>query len=93
MNDIITDVKTLELETIKNLKNSKANNTVRAYEADFRDFTLFCIKHGLQYLPTEPKILSIYLTHLSKTNKICVYPSNISPSGNSNFYPTDWKKI
>ena len=38
MNDIITDIKTLELETIKNLKNSKANNTVRAYEADFKDF-------------------------------------------------------
>ena len=27
------------------------------------------------------------------SNKICVYPSNINPSGNSNFYPTGWKKI
>ena len=27
------------------------------------------------------------------SNKICVCPSNINPSGNSNFYPTDWKKI
>ena len=44
MNDLITDVKTLELETIKNLRNSKANNTVRAYEADFKDFSLFCLK-------------------------------------------------
>ncbi len=26
-------------------------------------------------------------------NKICVYPSNINPSGNSNFYPKEWKKI
>ena len=26
-------------------------------------------------------------------NKICVAPSNINPSGNSNFYPTEWKKI
>ena len=26
-------------------------------------------------------------------HKICVYPSNINPSGNSNFYPTYWKKI
>ena len=26
-------------------------------------------------------------------NKICVYPSNINPSGNSNFYPNEWKKI
>ena len=39
MNDLITDVKTLELETIKNLRNSKASNTVRAYEADFKDFS------------------------------------------------------
>ncbi len=78
MNDIITDVKTLELETIKNLKNSKANNTVRAYEADFRDFTVFCIKHGLQHLPTEPKILSIYLTHLSKTNKFSTLKRRIA---------------
>ena len=26
-------------------------------------------------------------------NKICVYPSNINPSGNNNFYPTYWKRI
>ncbi len=67
MNDIITDVESLELETIKNLKNSKASNTVRAYESDFKNFSLFCVKNGLQSLPTEPKILSIYLTYLSKT--------------------------
>jgi len=78
MNDIITDVKSLELETIKNLKNSKANNTVRAYEADFKDFTIFCIKHGLQHLPTEPKTLSIYLTHLSKTNKFSTLKRRIA---------------
>ena len=69
MNDIVTDIKTLELETIKNLKNSKANNTIRAYESDFRDFSVFCIKNGLNELPTEPKIISLYLTHLSKTSK------------------------
>ena len=69
MNDIINDVKNLELETIKNLKHSKSSNTVRAYEADFRDFSLFCLKNGLKSMPTEPKILSIYLTHLSKTCK------------------------
>ena len=69
MNNIITDVKKLELETIKNLQNSKAINTVRAYEADFKHFSAFCIKNGLPSLPTEPSILSIYLTHLSKTCK------------------------
>ena len=39
MNELITDIKSLELETIKNLKNSKAANTLRAYKADFKDFT------------------------------------------------------
>ena len=39
MNELITDIKNLELETIKNLKNSKASNTLRAYQADFKDFS------------------------------------------------------
>ncbi len=78
MNDIITNIKSLELETIKNLKNSKANNTVRAYEADFRDFSSFCIKNGLNSLPTEPKILSLYLTHLSKTYKFSTLKRRIA---------------
>ncbi len=78
MNDIISDVKKLELETINNLKSSKAINTVRAYESDFKDFTLFCLKNGLKHLPTEPKILSIYLTHLSKTNKFSTLKRRIA---------------
>ena len=65
MTEITTDIKNLELETLNNLKRSKAQNTLRAYQADFIDFRLFCIKNGLVALPTEPKILSIYLTHLS----------------------------
>ena len=65
MSEITTDIKNLELETLNNLKRSKAHNTLRAYQADFKDFKLFCIKNGLVSLPTEPKILSIYLTHLS----------------------------
>ena len=69
MNELITDLKTLELETIKNLKNSKAANTLRAYQADFKDFSSFCIKNGFNPIPTEPKILSLYLTHLSSSTK------------------------
>ena len=69
MNDLVTDVKSLEIETLKNLKSSKANNTLRAYKADFRDFALFCQQNGLKSMPSEPKIITIYLTHLSKTSK------------------------
>ena len=69
MNDLVTDVKSLELETLKNLKSSKAANTLRAYKADFRDFTLFCQQNGLNSMPSEPKIITLYLTHLSKSSK------------------------
>ena len=69
MNDLITDVKHLEIETLKNLKNSKAHNTLRAYNADFKDFLAFCAKNGLNSLPSEPKIVSIYLTYLSSFSK------------------------
>jgi site-specific recombinase XerD len=65
MNDIITDIKALKEETLLNLQNSKANNTVRAYKSDFNDFELFCIQNGFKFLPSEPKIVSLYLTHLS----------------------------
>ena len=65
MNEIITDIKALKEETLLNLKNSKANNTVRAYKSDFNDFGLFCAKNGFKSLPSDPKIISLYLTHLS----------------------------
>ena len=69
MNDLITDVKNLELETLKNLKNSKAYNTLRAYQADFKDFTKFCLKNGFNSMPSDPKIIALYLTHLSSFSK------------------------
>jgi site-specific recombinase XerD len=69
MNDLITDVKSLELETLKNLKSSKANNTLRAYKADFKDFALFCQQNGLNSMPSEPKMITLYLTHLSKSSR------------------------
>ena len=65
MSDIITDIKALQEETLLNLQNSKANNTVRAYKSDFNDFELFCVQNGFKSLPSDPKIVSLYLTHLS----------------------------
>ena len=68
MNNIITDIKALKEETLINLQNSKAENTVRAYKSDFKDFSLFCVKKGFKFLPSEPNIVSLYLTHLSSKN-------------------------
>jgi len=78
MNELVTNIKNLELETLKNLKNSKAVNTLRAYKADFKDFTSFCVKNGLSYMPTEPKILTLYLTHLSARSKFSTLKRRIA---------------
>jgi site-specific recombinase XerD len=65
MNELVTDLKVLHEETLNNLKSSKAINTIRAYKSDFKDFGTFCAKHSFRTLPTEPKIVALYLTYLS----------------------------
>jgi len=65
MNNLITDIKALQEETLLNLQSSKAKNTLRAYKSDFNDFALFCVQNGFKSLPSEPKVVSLYLTHLS----------------------------
>ena len=78
MNNLITDVKSLEIETLKNLKNSKANNTLRAYQSDFSDFSNFCTKNGFSFMPTQPKIIALYITHLSKSCKFSTLKRRIA---------------
>ena len=68
MNNITTNINALKEETLLNLKNSKASNTVRAYKSDFNDFELFCAQSGFKSLPSEPKVVSLYLTYLSTKN-------------------------
>ena len=70
MNELTTNLKSLHEATLNNLKSSKATNTLRAYKSDFKDFGTFCAKHGLNSLPTEPKIVSLYLTKLSQNSKM-----------------------
>ena len=65
MNKLVTDLKALHEETLNNLKSSKAINTIRAYKSDFKDFGAFCAKHSFKSLPTDPKIVALYLTYLS----------------------------
>jgi len=70
MNELVTGLKKLHEDTLRNLKSSKANNTLRAYKSDFKDFGFFCAKHGFKSMPTDPKIVSLYLTYLSKNSKV-----------------------
>ena len=78
MNNLITDVKTLEIETLNNLKNSKSKNTLRAYQSDFKDFIAFCEKNRLSFMPTKPQIIALYITHLSKSSKFSTLKRRIA---------------
>ena len=78
MNEIVNDIKSLEIETLNNLKNSKSHNTLRAYESDYKDFSAFCAKNNFSSLPADPKILSLYLTNLSKTSKFSTLKRRIA---------------
>jgi site-specific recombinase XerD len=65
MNEYNNRYKSITRRNFIKSSNSKANNTVRAYKSDFNDFGLFCAQNGFKSLPSEPKIVSLYLTHLS----------------------------
>ena len=65
MNELVADIKALKEETLINLKNSKSYNTIRAYKSDYKDFELFCLKNGFKPMPSDSKIVSLYLTYLS----------------------------
>ena len=70
MSELVTNLKKLHEDTLNNLRSSKATNTLRAYKSDFKDFVVFCAKHGFNSMPSDPKIVSLYLTHLSSNTKI-----------------------
>ena len=78
VNNLTKDLKKLEDETLKNLKNSKAKNTLRAYASDFRHFRDFCIDNNVKYLPSDPRIISLYLTKLAQTSKFSTLKRRIA---------------
>ena len=63
--EVSINIEELKKETILNLEHSKAANTIRAYQSDFNDFRIFCSKNSFRSMPTDPKIVSLYLTNLS----------------------------
>lgn len=49
--------------------NTRATNTVRAYDADWRDFTSWCSGHNLEPLPAHPVTVALYLDVLIEANR------------------------
>ena len=49
----------------RRLENAKAPNTIKAYDADWRDFVDWCQHHGAIALPTAPETIVNYLNDLA----------------------------
>jgi site-specific recombinase XerD len=50
--------------------NSKAANTVRAYQSDWRHFAGWCDSHSLRSMPASPGSVALYCADLADTCKV-----------------------
>lgn len=67
--EIINQISDLEKQINENLNFSKSKNTLKAYKSDFEDFNNFCRKYNFQSIPSNPKVIGLYLTNLSNQKK------------------------
>jgi len=51
------------------LHNSKAENTIKAYSADWRDFADWCERNGAPLMPTTPEAIVNYISSLAEDAK------------------------
>lgn len=68
-NEFIENNEKLSEKSKRRMKKSKADNTLRAYEADWLDFYDWCLHHGLQALPAEPETIVNYINDLADDAK------------------------
>lgn len=76
----------------KRMRKSKAENTLRAYEADWLDFYDWCTHLGFQALPAEPETIVNYINDLAdnaKANTVSRRISAISENHKAGGYEDD----
>lgn len=59
--DLVT-LHELQQATLTYIEQSKADNTKKSYQTDWKQFTAWCELHGLQSLPADPQTVALYLT-------------------------------
>jgi site-specific recombinase XerD len=60
------------------VNQAKAQNTVRAYQADWTHFERWCKAHSQSSLPASPETVALYLTDLAATRKTATITRRIS---------------
>jgi integrase len=59
-------------------REARAENTLRAYRSDWRDFEGWCRERNFLYCPASPETVALYLTALSRSHKVSTLTRRIS---------------
>ena len=65
--DILVATHNLEGRAFEYLSQSVADNTKKAYKADWEHFTNWCQERGFQSMPASSRTVALYLTHMAET--------------------------
>jgi site-specific recombinase XerD len=57
---------------------SRAENTLRAYRADWNHFAAWCVQHQLESLPAKPATVVLYLSEAANTFKLSTIARRIA---------------
>lgn len=68
--DVGVDVMALRMERAAIAERSRAENTRRAYAADWRDFEGWCRLAGRSALPASADTVALYLVHLARAGRL-----------------------
>ena len=68
LSDFNRETKLLQ-ETIAKIDGAYASSTIRAYRADFNDFTQFCHDRDANALPAQPCLVVQYICKLTESNR------------------------
>jgi site-specific recombinase XerD len=60
------------------IEQAKAPNTVRAYRADWKDFSAWCASRGLNDLPATAETVTLYVSELAGRCKVATLTRRIS---------------
>ena len=59
-------------------REARAENTLRAYRSDWKDFEGWCRDHNFVCRPASPETVALYLTALSRSRKVSTLTRRIS---------------
>ncbi|MBQ9365921.1 MAG: site-specific integrase [Schwartzia sp.] len=68
-NEIINENEGLSEKSKRRLSQSKSENTIKAYDADWRDFVDWCTYHHMESMPASPETIVNYVSDLADNAK------------------------